>query len=139
MRDLDYLRLLSREFPTASKAAAEIINLRAICDLPKGTEYFFSDLHGEYESFVHLMRSASGMIRSKIRDAFGNLLTEQEQLDLADLIYYPEDVIDRMQKEGSLSADWLQVSANRLIRICRVVSHKYTRSKIRKNMPSAYA
>ena len=139
MHDLDFLNLLAASYPTAGSAAAEIINLEAICDLPKGTEYFFSDLHGEYESFIHLMRSASGMVRSKIRDAFGTILTEKEQLDLADLITYPERVLAARRAQGTLDADFLRVSAVRLIRICRVVSHKYTRSKIRKNIPPRYA
>ena len=139
MRDLDYLKLLSNDFPNERKTAAEIINLKAICKLPKGTEYFFSDLHGEYESFVHLMRSSSGMVRSKISDAFGAMLPEKEQLELANLIYYPEEVISEKKKNGELDKEWLRISANRLICICRVVSHKYTRSKIRKNIPSDYA
>ena len=88
-RDLDYLKLLSVQFPTATAAAAEIINLRAICGLPKGTEYFFSDLHGESEAFIYLMRSSSGVVRAKIDETFGNLLSEEEQLRLANLIYYP--------------------------------------------------
>ena len=89
MRDIEYLRLLSKEFPNSRKAAAEIINLRAICALPKGTEYFFSDIHGEYEAFSHLLRSSSGIIRAKIEETFGNMMPESEQLQLANLIYYP--------------------------------------------------
>ena len=90
-RDLDYLRLLTKSFPTANQAAAEIINLKAICALPKGTEYFFSDLHGESEAFIFLMRSASGVIRDKISEIFSHFLPEEEQLRLANLIYYPRE------------------------------------------------
>ena len=86
MRDLDYLKLLAKQFPTAKSAGAEIINLRAICGLPKGTEYFFSDLHGESEAFIYLMRSSSGIVRAKIEETFGDLLSEEEQLALANLI-----------------------------------------------------
>ena len=86
MRDIEYLRLLSKEFPSSRKAAAEIINLRAICALPKGTKYFFSDIHGEYEAFSHLLRSSSGIIRAKIEETFGNMMSEAEQLELAEKV-----------------------------------------------------
>jgi fructose-1,6-bisphosphatase-3 len=143
MRDLAYLRLLSKEFPNSRKAAAEIINLRAICALPKGTEYFFSDIHGEYEAFSHLLRSSSGIIRAKIEETFGNMMSEAEQLQLANLIYYPREVISGIRRDETVSKKELQehqkIAINRLISICRVVSSKYTRSKVRKKMPSDYA
>lgn len=139
MRDLDYLKLLSREFPNAKKAGAEIINLKAICGLPKGTEYFFSDLHGEYESFIHLLRSSSGIIRAKIAESFGSLLSEEEQMELANLIYYPGKMLDCATHEGKNTEEWQRLIINRLIRICRDVSSKYTRSKVRKKLPEDYA
>ncbi len=143
MRDIEYLRLLSREFPNSRKAAAEIINLRAICALPKGTEYFFSDIHGEYEAFSHLLRSSSGIIRVKIEETFGNMMSESEQLDLANLIYYPRDVISKIRRDETITSKELhehqKITINRLISICRVVSSKYTRSKVRKKMPQDYA
>ena len=143
MRDIEYLRLLSKEFPSSRKAAAEIINLRAICALPKGTEYFFSDIHGEYEAFSHLLRSSSGIIRAKIEETFGNMMSEAEQLELANLIYYPREVIGKIRRDESISTKELhehqKITINRLISICRVVSSKYTRSKVRKKMPSDYA
>lgn len=143
MKNIEYLRLLSKEFPNSRKAAAEIINLRAICALPKGTEYFFSDIHGEYEAFSHLLRSSSGIIRAKIEETFGNQMTEAEQLQLANLIYYPREVIDEIRHDDSYSLKDLQehqkITINRLISICRVVSSKYTRSKVRKKMPADYA
>ncbi len=138
-RSLDYLKLLSEKFPNAKKAGAEIINLRAISALPKGTEYFFSDLHGEYESFGHLLRSSSGIIRAKIEETFGNLMTEEDQLSLADLIYYPERILSEKRHAGLLTDEWIKVTINRLAGICRVVSSKYTRSKVRKKVPSDYA
>ena len=139
MRDLDYLKLLSKEFPNERKAGAEIINLRAICSLPKGTEYFFSDLHGEYRSFIHLLRSSSGIVRDKIQETFGNLLSESEQLELANLIYYPQAILESYKADGKNTAEWQKITINRLVRICKVVSHKYTRSKVRKKMPADYA
>ncbi|WP_026503775.1 fructose-bisphosphatase class III [Butyrivibrio sp. NC3005] len=139
MRDLDYLKLLSKEYPNVRKAGAEIINLRAICGLPKGTEYFFSDLHGENQSFVHLLRSSSGIIRAKIEETFGQMLSENEQLELANLIYYPDRVLAKWHKERKDCADWKKVTIFRLVQIARCVGRKYTRSKVRKKMPQDYA
>ncbi len=138
-RSMDYLKLLSEKFPTARKAGAEILNLSAICALPKGTEYFFSDIHGEYESFGHLLRSSSGIIRAKIEETFGNLMTEEDQLSLANLIYYPKRVLSENRHSGKMTDEWIKVTINRLTEICRVVSSKYTRSKVRKKVPSDYA
>ena len=139
MRDLDYLKLLSKEYPTIRSACSEIINLQAIMGLPKGTEYFFSDLHGEYEAFVHLLRSSSGIIREKIKETFGYIIAEEEQVELANLIYYPERVIGKMRARGRDTEDWQNVTIYRLVRICKVVSSKYTRSKVRKKMPQEFA
>ena len=139
MRDLDYLKLLSKSFPTATAAGAEIINLRAICGLPKGTEYFFSDLHGESDAFIYLMRSSSGIVRDKIDETFGNLLPEEEQLALANLIYYPRDILSDPKHKEQDTPEWQRITLNRLIQICKVVSSKYTRSKVRKKMPKDYA
>ena len=139
MRDLDYLKLLAKQFPTATAAGAEIINLRAICALPKGTEYFFSDLHGESDAFIYLMRSASGIVRDKIDETFGNLLPEEEQLELANLIYYPRDILSDSAHKVKDTPEWQRITINRLVNICRCVSSKYTRSKVRKKMPQQYA
>lgn len=138
-RDLDYLKLLSVQFSTATAAAAEIINLRAICGLPKGTEYFFSDLHGESEAFIYLMRSSSGVVRAKIDETFGNLLSEEEQLRLANLIYYPREILGNPHCREKENPEWQKITINRLVAICKVISSKYTRSKIRKKMPKDYA
>lgn len=139
MRDLDYLKLLAKEYPTVRSACSEIINLRAIMGLPKGTEYFFSDLHGEYEAFIHLLKSSSGIIREKIRETFGYIIPEEEQMALANLIYYPDRMINKMTLEGKNTEDWQKVTIYRLVRICKEVSSKYTRSKVRKKMPQEFA
>lgn len=139
MRELDYLKLLSKEFPTIKAASSEIINLKAICGLPKGTEYFFSDLHGEYDAFIHLLRSASGVIREKINETFDLLISEEEELALANLIYYPQKGVQLAKKEGRFSEDWQKITIYRLVRICKECASKYTRSKVRKKLPKEFA
>ena len=139
MRDLAYLKLLAREYPSVREAAGEIVNLMAICSLPKGTEYFFSDLHGEYEAFIHLLRSSSGITREKIKATFGHLIPEDEQIRIANLIYNPERSLAQLKKQGTYSEDWQKITIYRLVQICREVSSKYTRSKVRKKMPKEFA
>lgn len=139
MKEEKYLRLLAKDYPTMEAAKTEIINLSAICALPKGTEYFFSDLHGEHEAFIRLLRSASGVIRAKIKELFDNHLTEAEQNQLANLIYNPEKVLQVMQLFHRDNADWQKVTIYRLVTLCKEVSSKYTRSKVRKKMPPEYA
>lgn len=139
MRDLDYLKLLSKEYPSVKSASSEIINLMAICGLPKGTEYFFSDLHGEHEAFVHLLRSASGIIREKIKETFSHIIPEEEQIELANLIYYPDRILAGLDREGRNTEDWQRVTIYRLVEICKEVASKYTRSKVRKKMPREFA
>ena len=139
MRDLAYLKLLAREYPTIRAAASEIINLTAIGGLPKGTEYFFSDLHGEHEAFIHLLRSSSGIIREKIKETFGYVIPEEDQDELANLIYYPKKELGRMEREGRAGDDWKRITIYRLVQISKEVSSKYTRSKVRKSMPADFA
>ncbi|MCD8084109.1 MAG: fructose-1,6-bisphosphatase [Clostridiales bacterium] len=139
MRDLAYLKLMAREYPTVRAASSEIINLNAICGLPKGTEYFFSDLHGEYEAFIHLLRSASGVIRVKIRETFGYVIPEEEQIEIANLIYYPDRNLAKLRHEGKNTEDWKRITIYRLVEIGKVVGSKYTRSKVRKKMPKDFA
>jgi len=139
MRDLAYLKLLSREYPNIRAAASDIINLQAICGLPKGTEYFFSDLHGEYEAFIHLLRSSSGIIREKIRETFGHIISEEDEVRLANLIYYPEKMINQIKQANEYTEDWQKTAVYRLVQICREVSSKYTRSKVRKKMPKEFS
>ena len=139
MRDLAYLKLMSREYPTLESASSEIVNLMAICGLPKGTEYFFSDLHGEYEAFIHLLRSSSGIIREKIKETFGHIISEEDEIQLANLIYYPDRQIAKLKQEQNYTEDWQRIALYRLVQICKEVSSKYSRSKVRKKMPKEFA
>ena len=136
--DIRYLTLLSREYPTAEAAAAEMIRLSALRSLPKGTEYFFSDLHGEYESFSRLLRSASGMIRAKIDLVFEKTLSSAERGCLAELIYTPEEILRGMIQTGTIDDEWRSLTLYRLILVSEAVSAKYTRAEVRKKMPSAF-
>ncbi|NLL62718.1 MAG: fructose-1,6-bisphosphatase [Ruminococcaceae bacterium] len=139
--DIEYLKLLSQKFPTAQSAATEIINLKAIQNLPKGTEHFISDIHGEYEAFTHIMRSASGAIREKIDMLFSKVLDEEERSTLATVIYYPEEKIKdtTMHMYESEKEEWYRNTLNYLLELCHLVSSKYTRSKVRKALPEEYA
>ena len=140
--ELRYLRLLARSFPNVATASTEIINLEAILNLPKGTEHFLADLHGEYEAFQHVLRNASGTIKRKVRENFNETLSRNEQKQLCTLIYYPERklelVKDEITDEGELN-DWYFITINRLVRVCRDVSSKYTRSKVNKALPRDFA
>ena len=133
--DIKYLRLLAKEYPTIESAASEIINLSAIRSLPKGTEYFFSDIHGEYEAFLHILRSASGMIKIKTDLVLGKTVSAHDREQLTKLIYYPEKEISRLANSGELSDEWKRLCIYRLILVCETVSAKYTRSRIRKRIP----
>lgn len=133
--DIKYYKVLSEKWPTKKDVVSEIINLQAILSLPKGTEHFISDIHGEYEHFNHIMRTASGVIRAKIYDVFKNKLSDIEQIKLANLIYYPENVL----KESPKSKKWIEENLLRMIEICKITCEKYTRSKVRKALPEKYA
>ena len=135
MPDINYLKLLAEKYPNRRSVRTEIINLRAILALPKATEFFLSDIHGEYDAFHHFVRSGSGMIRMRIDEVFGNILTESECDALASLIYNPEAEMARREKSENDFGAWCKVSIRRLIAICRVVSNKYTRSKVKKRLP----
>lgn len=137
-RDLDYLRLLAKSFPSANKTAAEVINLRAICALPKGTEYFFSDLHGESEAFIFLLRSASGVIRAKIAELFTEL-SNDEQLRLANLVYYPRESFQEKGNDRLKDMHLQKAVLHYLSVLCLKVASKYTRSKVRKKLPKGFA
>lgn len=137
--DLKYLELLSHNFPTIADASTEIINLEAILNLPKGTEHFLTDLHGEYEAFQHVLKNASGVIKRKVNDIFGNTLRESEKKALCTLIYYPEEYIDLAISKEDDPDDWYKITLNQLIQVCRYVSSKYTRSKVRKSLPSDFS
>ena len=136
--DLRYLRLLARDFPTVSSVTTEIINLEAILHLPKPTEHFLADVHGEHEAFQHILRNASGNIKRKVNDLFGDTITAEEKKDLCTLIYYPEEKL-KLVKQSDVDLDeYYKRSLNRLIVVCRNVSSKYTRSKVRKSLPEEY-
>ncbi len=137
--DLRYLSLFSKQYPTIHSACTEIINLQAILNLPKGTEHFLTDVHGEYEPFIHVLKNASGVIKRKIDDIFGNTLRESEKKSLATLIYYPEKKLEITLKEEANIEDWYKITLYRLIEMCRHVSSKYTRSKVRKALPKDFA
>jgi fructose-1,6-bisphosphatase-3 len=138
-KNLRYLTLLSEQYSTINKASTEIINLQAILNLPKGTEHFLSDIHGEYEPFIHVLKNASGVIKRKIEDIFGNRLRQSEKKSLATLIYYPEQKLELVLKQEKNINDWYKITLYRLIEICRYVSSKYTRSKVRKALPKDFA
>ena len=135
MSDLKYLNRLAKEYPNIMAASAEIINLKAILALPKGTEYFLSDLHGEHEAFIHMLKSASGTIKAKIDEHYGSVLSEKDRDDLAALIYNAEAEIARRKKTEQNFDDWCATAIYRLITICKSVSTKYTRSRVRNRLP----
>ena len=137
MHDIQYLRLLAEKYPNRRAARTEIINLRAILALPKATEFFLSDIHGEYDAFQYFVRSGSGMIRMRIDEVFGHLLTDAECDDLAALIYNPEAEMARRRRSEPDYGAWCKIAIRRLVLVCRIVSNKYTRSKVKKRLPKA--
>ena len=137
--ELRYLKLLAREYPTVQDASTEIINLQAILNLPKGTEHFISDIHGEYEAFLHILNSCSGVIKEKIDDVFASSMPKTERDQLATLIYYPQEKLELIARREPDPDEWYRITLHRLIEVCRLVSSKYTRSKVRKALPKDYA
>ena len=137
--ELRYLRLLARQYPTVQAASTEIINLHAIQNLPKGTEHFISDIHGEYEAFLHILNSCSGVIKEKLDELFGASLARAERDQLATLIYYPQEKLALVARQTEDLKEWYRITLHRLIEMCRWVSSKYTRSKVRKALPRDYA
>ena len=137
--DRRVLELLAQSFPDISSASSEIMNLEAIMSLPKGTEHFVADLHGEYEAFQHILRNASGNIKRKVTESFGSSLRESEIRQLCSLIYYPERKLQIIRASEKNLNDFYRVTLNQLIKICQSVSSKYTRSKVRKALPKEYA
>ena len=136
---LEYLKLLAKQYPTVQQASTEIINLRAIQNLPKATEHFISDVHGEFEAFQHILNSASGVVREKIDDLLGASVPRSDRDQLATLIYYPEEKLEEIERECDDMREWYRITFHRLIDLCCLVSAKYTRSKVRKAMPKDYA
>ena len=138
--DMHYLRLLSTSYPTVAAAATEIINLEAILNLPKGTEHFLADLHGESAAFKHVIKNASGNIRRKVSELFAGDIRDKERRELCTLIYYPEEKLELIKAaESDDLDDWYHITIHRLVAVCRDVSSKYTRSKVRKSLPEDFA
>ena len=137
--ELRYLQRLAELYPTIGRASTEIINLQSILNLPKGTEHFMSDLHGEYEAFSHVLRNGSGAVRKKIDDVFGHTLSNHDKRDLATLIYYPREKIRLVKKTEEDMENWYKITLYRLIEVCKTTASKYTRSKVRKALPPDYA
>ena len=137
--DMRYLQLLSQSFPTVAEASTEIINLQAILNLPKGTEHFLADIHGEYEAFIHVLKNASGNIKRKVNELFGNTLRESEKRELCTLIYYPEQKLELVKHNETDIDDWYHITLHQLVAVCRDVSSKYTRSKVRKSLPADFS
>lgn len=136
--NLQYVKQLSKQYPTINSACTEVINLEAILNLPKGTEHFLSDIHGEYEAFIHVLNNASGVIRRKIDHIFDNTIREHEKRRLAMLIYYPEQILEKVKNEEENLMEWYEITLHRLVLVCREISSKYTRSKVRKALPKDF-
>ena len=134
-----YLTLLAEKYPTKEHVSREIINLKAILNLPKGTEHFMSDIHGEYEAFYHILNNCSGVIREKVQMVFKDTLSTKEQQDLCTLIYYPKEKLKLLKKQDVINDDWYTMTLRNLIKLAGFLSSKYTRSKVRKAMPEEYA
>ena len=137
--ELRYIKSLAKQYPTIAAASTEIVNLSSILNLPKGTEHFLTDIHGEYEQFNHVLKNGSGSVRRKIDEEFGNTLSNKDKKSLATLIYYPNEKLDIVMKEEDNMEDWYKITLYRLVQITKRVSSKYTRSKVRKALPKDFA
>lgn len=137
--ELSYLKSLSKQFPTIAAASTEIINLQSILSLPKGTEHFMTDIHGEYEQFNHVLKSGSGAVRRKIDEEFGNTISEHDKRALATLIYYPKEKLEIVEENEEFLEDWYTITLHRLVQMTKRSSSKYTRSKVRKALPKDFA
>ncbi|MBU3927500.1 MAG: fructose-1,6-bisphosphatase, partial [Bacteroidetes bacterium] len=133
--ELKYLKLLAETFPNLQDASTEVINLEAIMNLPKGTEHFLSDIHGEYETFSHVLANASGVVKRKIEEVFAKTLRKKEKDTLATLIYYPKEKLALVMKTEEDISEWYSITLQRLAAVARASASKYTRSKVRKAMP----
>lgn len=138
-QDMKYLHLLSQSFPNISEASMEIINLQAILHLPKGTEHFLADIHGEYEAFQHILKNASGNIQRKVDELFGNTMRESDMKELCTLIYYPDQKLELIKAVEPNLIDWYRITLHQLVSVCRLVASKYTHSKVRKSLPHDFS
>ncbi|MDD6441512.1 MAG: fructose-1,6-bisphosphatase [bacterium] len=134
-----YLERLSELYPSIATVSAEIINLQSILNLPKGTEHFLTDIHGEYEAFNHVLKNGSGSVKRKIEDVFGNTMTSKDKQTLATLIYYPKEKMEEIKQNETNMEDWYRVTLYRLLEVSRNSSKKYTRSKVRKALPEEFS
>ncbi|MCR4955499.1 MAG: fructose-1,6-bisphosphatase [Lachnospiraceae bacterium] len=134
-----YLRVLGKLYPNRQSVATEMINLSAIMNLPKGTEHYVTDLHGEYEQFTHILRNGSGAVKRKIEDTFGHTITEQEKRSLATLIYYPEKKMQKVLADKENPEEWYGITLRRLVKVAKRASFKYSRSKLRKALPKDFS
>lgn len=138
-QELHYLKLLAKQYPTVQAASTEIINLQAILNLPKGTEHFISDIHGEYEAFLHILNSCSGVVKEKLDELYGTTLPRHDRDELATLIYYPEEKLELIMEDTPDLGEWYHITLYRLVDVCRWVASKYTRSKVRKALPKDFS
>lgn len=136
--ELRYLKLLAKQYPTLQDASNEAIRLEAILNLPKGTEHFMSDIHGEHEAFLHILNSSSGEVKEKLNDFFATTLSEQERNELATLIYYPEAKLNMISEAEENMEEWYLTTIHQLVQFCRYVSVKHTRAKVRSYIPAGY-
>ena len=134
-QEIRYLKLLRKQYRTIQEASAEVAHLRAVLRLPKGTEHFLSDLHGEHAAFLHILHNASGVIKRKINDLYGDILSSHERDMLSTLIYYPDEKLALLKKQGVVNAEWYRLTIYRLLEVCRMCSVKYTRKRVRDAMP----
>ena len=138
-KTIRYLKALSRAYPSVQSVCTEIINLRAILNLPKGTEHFISDIHGEYEGFRHILRNASGSVRRTIDQALSDYVSTPDRDALAALVYYPELKLRELRHQGLLTREWYTITLRQLVKVCKITISKYTRSKVRKALPKDFA
>ena len=130
---LKYLRLLAEKYPSIPAVCREIINLKAILNLPKGTEHFMSDLHGEYEAFYHILNNAAGVIKEKVDMIFGSRLSAQERQEICTLVYYPVEKIKLLKEQNAITPYWYKMTLKNLTELAKLLSSKYTRSKVRRH------
>ena len=135
---LRYLQLLAQQYPTVQAASTKIIKLRTILNLPKGTEHFMSDIHGEYDAFLHILNSCSGEVKEKLKEIFGTTLSQRDRNDLATLIYYPKAKLELVADEEENLEEWYRITLHRLVQVCRYVSIKHARNMVRAFMPEGY-
>ena len=136
---LRYLRLLAEKYPSIPSVCREIINLKAILNLPKGTEHFMSDIHGEYEAFYHILNNAAGVIKEKVDLLFSERLSAQDRQEICTLVYYPEEKIKLLKRQNIMTPYWYKTNLKNLTELAKLLSSKYTRSKVRKAIPAEFS